>query len=105
MISNKVAAQSKAIVMKLLSLTRYRSGYVGLIEREETYEWFKLTREGRFNQLKVYAKNDFEDGNHFKSVVAKFISSRNFLSPPLMLERCSIETLDDISDRCDLAGR
>ena len=90
--------------MQLLCLSRYRTAYVGLIEREHTYEWFKITRKGRLSRLKVYEKKDFEDLNHFKSILAKFVSSRNFFSAPLVLEHCTIEALDNIAGNSDLTA-
>ena len=70
---------------------------MGLIERAGTYEWFKMTRRGRFNRLHVYRKEDFEEWAHFKSVMAKFISSRSFFDPPVSLMVCSIQELDRIT--------
>jgi hypothetical protein len=83
--------------MLLHRLSKYRSGYTGLIERSNTYEWFKMTRSGRFNRLRVYQKEDFEEWAHFKSVVAKFVSTRGFFDPPIALESCSIRELDEIT--------
>ena len=83
--------------MQLHTLSKYRSGYVGLIERTGTYEWFKVTRKDRFNHLKVYQKKDFEDWAHFKSVMAKFISVRSFFIPPITLASCSLAELDKVT--------
>lgn len=89
--------------MQLHSLSKYRPGDVGLIEQAGTYEWFKVTRKGRFSRLKVYQKEDFEDWAHFKSVMAKFISARSFFTPPITLTSCSKEELDRITANCTSA--
>ena len=82
--------------MYLHRLSKYRSGYLGLIETASSYEWFKLTRQGRLNRLKVYPKEDFEDWEHFKSIMAKFVPGRSFFEPPIPMTFCSVQELDRI---------
>ena len=82
--------------MHLHTLSKCRSGYVGLLETAATYEWFKMTRKGRFNRLMVYQKEDFEDREHFKSIMTKFISGRRFFDPPIAVTSYSVQELDRV---------
>jgi hypothetical protein len=78
--------------MRLLSLRRYASGYLGLLEEEAGYLYFSISRRGRLRRLLLWERSTYQDLRHVRFVLGRFMPTSAFLRQPLpMSELCLAE--------------
>jgi hypothetical protein len=80
--------------MELLYLRAYGSGYRGCVIQSDGYLFFQCSRKSGLKKLKGYPKTDFDDLDHFKAMMQKFITPPSFLKPPIAITALSMEELD-----------
>jgi len=68
--------------MHLIGYKAYRRGIFGCLADAERYIYFLLSRK-RYVEIKSYPKEDFEDFQHFVTMLQKFVPRRFFLRRPL----------------------
>ena len=80
--------------MKIISIKSYSSGYTGIVEEDDKYVLFNLSKKGRLKRLNEYNKEEYVDYNHFVGMMSKFIPHGSFLKEPVKIESITIEELD-----------
>ena len=80
-------------MLRIIGLKAYRSGYTGFLEDDEAYIFFN-TLKGRYRAVQSYAKTDFDDHHHFKTLMSKFVNSAFFLKTPVEVTAVDMKTLD-----------
>ena len=82
--------------MEIINIRSYRTGYIGIIEDNDKYILFNLSKNGKFKKINEYNKQDFVDYNHFVETMSKFIPYSSFLKEPIKIESISIKGLERI---------
>ncbi|MDL1968664.1 MAG: hypothetical protein LWW97_08995 [Deltaproteobacteria bacterium] len=77
--------------MKIISIKSYRNGYTGIVEEDDKYVLFNLSKNGRSKRLNEYNKEEYVDYNHFVGMISKFIPYGSFLKEPVKVESITIE--------------
>ncbi len=81
---------------RIICLRSYANGYTGFVEENETYVFFRFSRNGKMTKVLEYKKSDYTDYGHFLGNISRFFASSFFLKEPISLESASIEELDRI---------
>ena len=71
--------------MKIIGLKKYRHGYTGFLEHRDRYEYFQFGRE-RYRTLQEFAKSDYENFDHFVSVIRIFGHASIFTEKPIEVD-------------------
>jgi hypothetical protein len=82
--------------MKIICIRSYSNGYTGIVEENDRYVLFNLSKKGRLKKINTYNKEEFTDYNHFVGMMSKFIPYSTFLKEPVKIESITIEELDGI---------
>ena len=80
--------------MKIINIRLYRTGYTGIVEEDDKYVLFNLSKKGRLKRLNEYNKEEYVDYNHFVGMMSKFIPYGSFLKEPVKIESITIEDLE-----------
>jgi len=83
-------------MMKIIALKAHARGYHGCLLDDEGYMFFQYSRNGRLRKLKRYPAGDFEDENHFRAMMAKYMHLSAFLDPPATIDALSLAELDRV---------
>ena len=82
--------------MEIIALKAHPRGFHGCLIHEESYQFFQLTRSGRFRPLKRYPIEAFEDHDHFAAIMMKYMGTTAFLLPPVPIQEITLEALDRV---------
>ena len=91
-----VCIQKIRLKMKIISIKSYRNGYTGIVEEDDKYILFNLSKNGKFKKINKYKKEEFVDYNHFVGTLSKFIPNSSFLKEPVKIGSITIEELDRV---------
>jgi len=80
--------------MKIISLRSYSQGYTGIIEEDDKYVFFILSKKGKIKKLLNYYKEDYPTYEHFVGVISKFAPASFFLKEPIYVQSMTIAELD-----------
>lgn len=82
--------------MKIINIRLYRTGYTGIVEEDDKYVLFNLSKNGKLKKINEYNKEEYVDCNHFVGMMSKFIPYGSFLKEPVKIESITIEELDRV---------
>ncbi len=82
--------------MKIISIKSYSNGYTGIVEEDNKYVLFNLSKKGKLKKINEYNKEKYVDYNHFVGMMSKFIPHGSFLKEPVKVESITIEELDRV---------
>ncbi len=82
--------------MKIINIRLYRTGYTGIVEEDDKYVLFNLSKNGKLKKINEYNKEEYVDYNHFVGMMSKFIPYGSFLKEPVKIESITIEELDRV---------
>lgn len=85
--------------MKIISLRAYSQGYTGIIEEDDKYAFFILSKKGEAKKNLNYSKEDYPSYEHFVGVINKFAPASFFLKEPIYVESMTIAELDRVYPR------
>ena len=80
--------------MNIISIKSYRTGYTGIVEEDDKYVLFNLSKNRKLKKINTYNKEDFVDYNHFVGTISKFIPHSSFLKEPVKVESITIGELE-----------
>lgn len=86
--------------MKIINIRSYRTGYTGIVEENDKYILFNLSKNGKLKKINEYNKEDFVDYNHFIETISKFIPYSSFLKKPIKVKSINIKTLENAVSFC-----
>jgi len=81
--------------MKILGLVTHQSGYMGFLEEENQYIYFRLSAK-QVRNLQVYDKASFNDRSHFIGLMSRFFPATAFYKAPVPIADLSMEELDRV---------
>lgn len=82
--------------MRLISLRRYASGYLGFLEEPRGYLYFSLSRRGRLRRLLLLPRPEFPELRHVLFVMGRFMPASAFLRQPLPIGELSLTECDRV---------
>lgn len=91
-------SQTMTGTKRVLCLRSYSNGYAGFMEDEQDYIYFNFTRKGGFKEIMRFPRSDYADYGHFVGGITRFFPYNFFLRPPVVIDACTIEELDRISE-------
>jgi len=80
--------------MKIISPRSYSQGYTGIIEEDDKYVFFIVSKKGKIKKLLNYYKEDYPTYEHFVGVISKFAPASFFLKEPIYVQSMAIAELD-----------
>ncbi len=80
--------------MKIISIKSYKHGYTGIVEEDNKYVLFNLSKKGKLKKINEYNKEEYVDCNHFVGMMSKFIPHSSFFKEPVKIESITIEELE-----------
>ena len=83
--------------MHLLTLHSYASGFRGCLIDDRKYCFFQFRRKDGLKILKSYSKSDFNDLNHFVSMMQKFMTPSSVMNPPVEISELTFSELERVA--------
>ena len=78
---------------KIISLRSYSQGYTGIIEEDDKYVFFNVSKKEKIKRLLNY-KEDYPTYEHFVGAISKFAPPSFFLKEPIYVESMTIAEID-----------
>lgn len=82
--------------MKIIKLRSYSQGYTGIIEENDKYVFFTLSKKGKIKKLINYHKADYPSYEHFVGVIGRFAPPSSFLKEPLYVQSLTMDELNRV---------
>jgi len=86
---------------KIISLRSYSQGYTGILEEDDKYVFFILSKKRKIKRLLNYYKEDYPTYEHFVGVISKFAPASFFLKEPLYVQSMTISEIDKMYARTE----
>jgi hypothetical protein len=77
---------------------------MGFLEDEKSYVYFNFPRKGVLTEVMRFDKTDYADYGHFMGGITKFFPYNFFLKNPVVIDSCTIEELDRVSEGISHSG-
>ena len=78
-----------------MGLKKYRHGYIGFVETDHRYFYFHFSRDS-YKVLQSYSKEEYENSDHFISVMRKFVHATFFFRRPKPIKAITADVLERI---------
>lgn len=78
-----------------MGLKKYRHGYISFVETDHRYFYFHFSRDS-YKVLQSYSKEEYENSEHFISVMRKFVHATFFFRRPEPIAAITADALERV---------